>query len=196
MRIGLIRHGKTDWNALGKIQGQTNIPLNQEGIRQAKALAERLVQEPRQWNAVISSDLMRAAETARILADRLGIPQLPSDERLRERYFGEVEGTTEEERLARWGKDWRSLDCGQETDEEVRKRALGFIDDIARRMPDKNILVVTHGSLLAQLLRAMCDKLEDKPIGNLAYSVMERSGDRWEPLLHNCTLHLEQPQSQ
>jgi len=194
MRIGLIRHGKTDWNALGKIQGQTNIPLNQEGIGQAMALAERLLQEPRQWDAVISSDLKRAHETGRIIADRLGIPQLPGDERLRERYFGEVEGTTEEERLVRWGKDWRLSDCGQESDEAVRKRALGFINDAFKRMPDQNLLVVTHGSLLAQLLRVMCEKLEDKPIGNMAYSIMERAGDGWEPLLHNCTLHLEQPQ--
>jgi len=194
MRIGLIRHGKTDWNALGKIQGQTDIPLNQEGIQQAEALAARLYREQqqvkhKQWDAVISSDLLRAAETARIIAAKLDIPLLPSDSRLRERYFGEVEGTTEAERLARWGKEWRQMELGQETNEELRTRALACVHELVSK--GRNILAVTHGSLLAQLLRGMCDNLEDKPIVNMAYSIMERSGDGWQPLLHNCTLHLD-----
>jgi len=196
MRIGLIRHGKTDWNALGKIQGQTDIPLNQEGIQQAEALAARLFQEQQQvkhklWDAIISSDLLRAAETARIIAAKLDIPLLPSDSRLRERFFGEVEGTKEAERLTRWGKEWRQMQLGQETNEELRTRALACVHELASKEPKRNVLAVTHGSLLAQLLRGMCDNLEDKPIVNMAYSIMERSGDRWEPLLHNCTLHLE-----
>ncbi len=93
MLIGLVRHGKTDWNAEGKIQGQTDIPLNEEGKAQAIALANRLSGEERIWDAVVSSDLKRAFATAQIIAEKLGIPLLESDSRLRERYFGEVEGT-------------------------------------------------------------------------------------------------------
>ncbi|REE94295.1 putative phosphoglycerate mutase [Paenibacillus taihuensis] len=195
MRIGLIRHGKTDWNALGKIQGQTDIPLNEEGIRQANALAYRLQHEPLRWDAIISSDLSRAIETATIISKALQIPLLPPDARLRERFYGEVEGTTEEERQKRWGPDWKKCDCGQESDALVRERSLSFAQDTADANPDRNILVVTHGSLLAQLLKAMCADLADKPIHNLSFSIMERSGSSWNPLLHNCTLHLEQLQS-
>ncbi|CAH1218291.1 Adenosylcobalamin/alpha-ribazole phosphatase [Paenibacillus plantiphilus] len=191
MQIGLIRHGKTDWNALGKIQGQTDTPLNAEGIRQAQALAERLSRETMKWDAVISSDLMRANETARIIAQTLQIPLLDSDARLRERYFGEIEGTTEAERLARWGPDWRRSNSGQETDEQVRSRALAFVNEIAARQPSERLLVVSHGSLLAQLMKGMCGELEDKPILNMSFSIMERDGESWKPLLHNCTLHLE-----
>ncbi|MFD0711173.1 histidine phosphatase family protein [Paenibacillus sp. GCM10027626] len=194
MRIGLIRHGRTDWNALGKIQGQTNISLNEEGRRQAEALAERLYREKdeQKWDAIVSSDLSRAAQTAEIIANRLEIPLLPAEARLRERNFGIVEGTTEEERLSRWGKDWRQADVGQETDGQLRTRALSFINELAERYPQQNILVVTHGSLLAQLLKGMCESLENKPIVNMAFSIMRQGDDGWEPLLHNCTLHLEE----
>lgn len=191
MQIGLIRHGKTDWNGLGKIQGQTDTPLNAEGIRQAQALAERLSRESMKWDAVISSDLMRANETARIIAHKLQIPLLDSDARLRERYFGEIEGTTEAERLARWGPDWRKSNSGQESDEQVRSRALAFVDEIAAQQPIQRLLVVSHGSLLAQLMKGMCGELQDKPILNMSFSIMERDGESWKPLLHNCTLHLE-----
>ncbi|MBB3109300.1 putative phosphoglycerate mutase [Paenibacillus phyllosphaerae] len=196
MRIGLIRHGRTEWNALGKIQGQTDTPLNEEGVRQAHALANRLLAEGQQWDGVVSSDLMRASETARIIASTLGIPQLPSDARLRERYFGVIEGTTEAERLAKWGANWRSADCGQESDLELRTRALSFVEDAMERYPGQNLLAVTHGSLLAQLLKGLCEELEDKPIGNMAFSIFERDDNRWRPLLHNCTLHLDQIQAE
>ncbi|WP_274651631.1 histidine phosphatase family protein [Paenibacillus humicola] len=191
MKIGLIRHGKTDWNALGKIQGQTDTPLNAEGIAQAKALAERLSRDSLKWDAVVSSDLKRAYETARIIAAKLDIPLWPADSRIRERYFGEVEGTTEEERLARWGADWRQSSSGQERDDEVRSRAMAFIEEMAGLHPGANLLVVSHGSLLAQLLKAMCAQLEDKPIGNMSFSVLEREEGGWKPLLHNCTEHLQ-----
>ncbi|WP_219836551.1 histidine phosphatase family protein [Paenibacillus sp. R14(2021)] len=194
MRIGLIRHGKTDWNALGKIQGQTDIPLNTEGIRQAQALARRLVHEPMKWDAVISSDLKRALQTAEILAGALGIPLLAPDERLRERFYGKVEGTTEQERLQRWGTEWKQQALDQETDDALRSRALSFVEEAAAAVPAKQLLVVTHGSLLAQLLQAMCSELTDKPIHNLSFSIMEREASGWTPLLHNCTLHLERVQ--
>ncbi len=196
MRIGLIRHGKTDWNARGKIQGQTDTPLNDEGIRQAHALANRLSQDTMKWDAVISSDLSRAYETARIIAAKLHIPLLPGEKKLRERYFGLIEGTTEEERLERWGADWRKSDSGQESDEAVRSRALSFVEETTAQEPNCNILMVSHGSLLAQLLKGLNPELMDKPIGNLSYSIMQLEAGKWIPLLHNCTRHLEELQQQ
>lgn len=191
MIIGLIRHGETEWNALGRIQGQTDISLNEAGIRQARALAERLKAEDRVWDAVVSSDLKRARETARILADALGIPLLPPDPRIRERSFGQAEGTTEEERFARWGADWRSRDVGQESDDSVRERGLAFIADWQARNPEIRLLVVSHGSTLAVLLQSLCSGLEDRRIGNMSLSILESAGAEWRILLHNCSKHLD-----
>mgnify|MGYP001497765073 CR=1 FL=1 len=76
MRIGWIRHGITEWNTLGKIQGTTDIPLSPEGVRQARRLADRLAGDEVYWQGVVSSDLQRAAQTAKIVAHRLEIPVL------------------------------------------------------------------------------------------------------------------------
>lgn len=191
MIIGLIRHGKTDWNAQGRIQGQTDIPLNAEGIAQAQALAARLAADDRSWDAVITSDLARARETGRWIAEALDIPILEPDARLRERSFGEIEGTTEAERIARWGQDWRRADAGQETDDEVRERAVAFIEERRARQPDARLLIVSHGSLLAVLLRSLCEQLEDGYLVNMSYSILQYEPPGWRTLLHNCTRHLE-----
>ncbi|WP_206098783.1 histidine phosphatase family protein [Paenibacillus paeoniae] len=192
MLIGFVRHGKTNWNAKGIIQGQTDIPLNEEGIAQANALAVRLSNEQRIWDAVISSDLQRARDTAAIIAERLGIPVLEPDIRFRERYFGEIEGTTEQERLERWGADWREQGLGMELDSEVRARGVEAVSDLMGREEGLHVLIVSHGSFIAQILKELCADLEDSRLGNLSYSILERQGDGWHPLLHNCTRHLEE----
>jgi 2,3-bisphosphoglycerate-dependent phosphoglycerate mutase len=188
--IGLVRHGKTDWNEEGKIQGQTDIPLNAAGIAQAISLGNRLSSEERIWDAVISSDLKRAYATAQIIAGKLNIPLLESDPRLRERYFGEVEGTKEQERHERWGTDWRNVAEGVETNEAVRARGLSAINEWKLAFPDRNLLVVSHGSFLAQLLAEVCTGLEDQYLSNLSYSILERREEGWHPQLYNCTIHL------
>jgi len=194
--IGLIRHGQTAWNALGRIQGQTDIPLSEEGRRQAEALADRLLREEQKWDAVISSNLQRAHETARIIAVKLGLPLLAPDERLSERYFGEIEGTTTEERLRRWGEHWRQADAGQESDAAVRARGMSFVEEWRRREPEMKLLVVSHGSFLAQLLQEMCGQLDDGHLVNMSFSILQEestgAGGTWKPLLHNCSLHLQQ----
>jgi len=191
VKIGWIRHGKTEWNALGRIQGQTDIPLNDEGRAQARALAERLHRDGDVWDAVVSSDLSRARETAAVIAERLGLPLLDGDPRIRERSFGEIEGTTEPERLARWGPDWRSAAAGQESDEAVRSRGMSFVNEWLRKRPDVRLLAVTHGSTLAQLLSEMCERADDGYLGNMSLSILEFREDRWHSVLHNCTLHLQ-----
>ncbi|MDQ8735435.1 histidine phosphatase family protein [Paenibacillus sp. LHD-38] len=192
MLIGLVRHGKTDWNEEGKIQGQTDIPLNAAGITQAISLADRLSGEERIWDAVISSDLKRAYATAQIIAEKLNIPLLESDPRLRERYFGEVEGTKEQERHERWGTEWRDVAEGVESNDEVRARGLSAINEWKLAYPDRNLLVVSHGSFLAQLLAEVCSGLEDQYLSNLSYSILERRDEEWHPQLYNCTIHLNQ----
>jgi probable phosphoglycerate mutase len=190
MIIGLVRHGRTAWNAEGRIQGQTDIPLNEEGIRQAEALARRLAGEARMWDAVVSSDLMRARDTARIIADRLEIPLLEGDARLRELTFGEAEGLTEAERHARWGADWRKHAAGVEANEAVRARALAALRQWQQEHPELRLLVVSHGGFLAQLIAELCTDLEDQYLNNLSYSILQLQGGRWQPALYNCTVHL------
>ncbi|WP_314585425.1 histidine phosphatase family protein [Paenibacillus terrigena] len=192
MLIGLIRHGQTDWNLIGKIQGRTDIPLNENGRNQAKLLADRLSQDTYTWDYVISSGLQRAEETASIIAKSLNIPLLPPDGRLIERSYGQVEGTTQEERIARWGDQWREQDLGQETNEEVRARAMQFLQDMSEQHSNSNILMVSHGSFLAQLYLVLFQERFQENIKNLSFTVLEKRDLQWSPILYNCTRHLEE----
>ncbi|NGM81469.1 histidine phosphatase family protein [Paenibacillus sp. 7124] len=194
MLMGLIRHGQTDWNAAGRIQGQSDIPLNSEGRRQAEMLAERLLHEPYRWDYCITSNLSRAEETGRVIAGRLGLPLLEADERIRERAYGQVEGLTAAEREARWGKDWACQEFGQEKDEQLQARALAFMGDLSAKHPDKNVLVVSHGGLLAQLYAALYKNRYSERIGNLSLTILEKKEKEWNPLLYNCTRHILQNQ--
>ncbi|SDR80438.1 probable phosphoglycerate mutase [Paenibacillaceae bacterium GAS479] len=192
MKLGLIRHGRTDWNAMGRIQGVTDIPLNEEGELQAVLLANRLNKDELQWDAVVTSNLSRALETGRIIADKLGIPLLEPEPLLMERSFGSIEGTVEQERLDTWGTEWRTNpEAGMESDESVRARSAAFLKKYTEMMPDSRLLVVTHGSYLAQMLGVMVEGLDQSYLHNMCYSVLELNPEGWQSLLHNCTLHLE-----
>ncbi len=79
--IGFIRHGSTEWNRLGKLQGQLDTDLTEEGREQARLLGLRLAKET--WDGIISSDLTRARETAQIVSDLSGIPFIRTDKRLK-----------------------------------------------------------------------------------------------------------------
>lgn len=192
MLIGLIRHGLTDWNAIGRIQGQSDIPLNEEGRRQARLLAGRLKneQEPR-WDFVITSGLSRAQETGSIIAEVLGIPLLDPDSRIVERSFGQVEGLTSAEREAKWGKDWILQDLGQETEEQLRNRGLSFLQEMEQKYGDSHVLVVSHGALLAQLYEALFPEQCTDRIGNLSLTIVGKESAEWKLNLYNCTRHLE-----
>lgn len=194
MLIGLIRHGLTDWNAIGKIQGQSDIPLNDVGRMQAEMLGDRLLQESYRWDYCITSTLSRAAETGKIIADKLGIPILEPDHRIRERAYGQVEGLTAAEREGKWGKDWDLLQLGQETDEQLQARALAFMEDIAVQHPDRNVLVISHGGFLAQLYIALYKDKFSERIGNLSLTILEKKEREWDPILYNCTRHILQNQ--
>lgn len=148
--IALVRHGVTEWNYEGRAQGHSDITLNDEGRRQAEAVGARLHTE--RWDSIYSSDLIRAASTARAIARHTGQP-VTADPRLRERNMGLAEGTTHPERQLRWpGVPWNSLP-GLETHEELARRALGVLTEIAQRHPGERVVVVTHGAFIAAFLR-------------------------------------------
>jgi broad specificity phosphatase PhoE len=140
----LVRHGETDWNAEGKLQGHTDRPLNDYGRRQAQALADRLAGES--IDAVYASDLSRARETAEILGAKLGLPVLV-DPDLREKNWGNWEGLTPDERL--------HIEFQGETSEAHRDRTLGAVQRIVERHPGGRIVVVTHGGSLRRIQAAV-----------------------------------------
>ncbi|MFC7682036.1 histidine phosphatase family protein [Paenibacillus sp. GCM10028914] len=190
MLIGFIRHGLTEWNALGKIQGQTDIPLNEEGRLQAKMLGERLLHEPFTWDFIISSGLSRAEETASIISSILDIPMLEPDLRLRERAYGKIEGLTAAERETLYGLEWHLQDLGQEKDLELQARGMAFLEEMWTKYPDRNMLVVSHGGFLAQLYNVLYKDRCQERIGNLSLTILEKKDMDWVPHLFNCTRHL------
>ncbi len=149
-RIILVRHGETDWNLARRVQGHSDVPLNDEGRRQASALAEELAGET--VDAVYSSDLGRARETAEILAAVRGgeVVVLPE---LREKHFGTWEGMTDAEVMERFPEAQATGWGDGETTEEMTARIVSTIDTIVNRHPGELVLVVTHGGPMRALLR-------------------------------------------
>ena len=153
--LTLVRHGQTDWNLDRRIQGSTDIPLNDTGRADARAAAALLADGS--YDAVYASPLQRAQETAAIIADELGLESPGTERGLREREFGVGEGLLVEEYLQQWG-DWRAAVPGAESLEQVRDRALDALSSIShasrRRSAPRaeSIIVVSHGGLIRALL--------------------------------------------
>jgi broad specificity phosphatase PhoE len=138
--ILLVRHGETDWNREGRWQGHARTTLNQTGREQAAALAEQLAGT--ELDAVYSSDLPRALETAAILAAPRGLLPIP-EPGLREIDVGSREGLTEADLD---GSTWDG-----ETYEAHRERVHAAVQRIALRHPDGCVVAVTHGGSLRRL---------------------------------------------
>lgn len=159
-RLWLIRHGQTDWNAAGRIQGQTHTDLNDAGRKEAQVIARILARMPRKFAACYASDLRRAAQTAEIIAQPLGLP-VALVEGLRERSFGKLEGATPAEiRAARQAAgispsgdlaDWTGIP-GIETDDALYARCAAALREIATRHAGEDVLVITHGGVMGRIL--------------------------------------------
>ncbi|MGN7382385.1 2,3-bisphosphoglycerate-dependent phosphoglycerate mutase [Chlamydia abortus] len=187
--IGLVRHGVTDWNLEGRAQGQHDIPLNEEGIRQARLLGERLAQE--HWDYIYTSDLARASRTAEIIAEAMGMKVTGYDARLREKSHGDLDGTTEEERIERWGPSWREIDHGEETLQDVLRRSLSFMKEITAKHPEDRVLVVSHGAWIRATMGELIRDREISKLSNTSICVLQHTEENWSCLLYNCTRHLE-----
>ena len=169
IEILLIRHGETAWNAEKRLQGHLDIPLNAEGERQAAALGAALANEP--LDAIFSSDLRRAMQTAQAVADVQG-KTVSIDPGLRERCFGAFEGLQYHEIEARYPEAyaaWRARDrharypSGKhvaETLDEFFNRVTGTVDRILRQGNYRKVAVVTHGGVLDCLYRAASERLD------------------------------------
>lgn len=164
MRFILVRHATTDWNAAGRLQGQTDIPLGERGRAEAAAFAPSL--NGLGITHIVSSDLQRAIQTAEIFNAVLAVPTA-TDVRLREVSFGAVQGLTKEEALATFGEkvkiawdgegddityDFR--DYGGEESVRVAERHIAALQALKERYPGETILLVGHSKGFNTLLRA------------------------------------------
>ena len=188
--IGFVRHGVTAWNKEGRAQGSTDIPLDEEGIQMAENVRNRL--ESEQWDVIYSSHLLRAKKTAEIITERIPGVEFFVDDRLREISGGQVEGTTEIERIERWGESWRELDLGMETHEALIARGMAFIEDVKAKHPNERVLVVSHGSFIRRLVRALVtDKELNDSLGNTSVTVVKLLDETNYCELYNCMAHLQ-----
>ncbi|HEY9261642.1 histidine phosphatase family protein [Chitinophaga sp.] len=189
-QIAIIRHGTTSWNKAGKLQGHSDIPLDEEGVQQALKLGQRLAGEP--WDLVYSSHLIRARQTAAIIAQELGIDSVIEDNRIGEAGGGLIEGTTEAERVEKWGASWKLLDLGMESNASVVGRGVAFIQDLLTENSGKKILLVTHGSFIRQLLDALLPAMHPTPaMKNTSITRLQFSNENWHCELFNCVSHLD-----
>lgn len=151
-RLCLVRHGETDWNRDGRLQGLTDAALNERGRCQARALADRL--RGASADGLYASPLSRAAETAAILGEAFGRTPVPLDG-LRERDVGVWGGLTYDEVKVRFPGEWERVAAGEdlpvgggETKSEVTARMVATIDGIAALHPGGTVYVVGHGLAL------------------------------------------------
>ena len=170
----LIRHGQSEWNAEGRWQGQADPPLSELGVHQARAAADGVGMV----DAIVSSDLERAAMTAAIIAEGIGVGPVLTDERLRERHAGPWQGLTR----AQINEQYPGyLDNGQrpkgyESDEAVTERAIDALEEW--RLAGDTVLVITHGGLIGALEKSLGAPWER--FGNLdgRYFVLDEHGLR------------------
>lgn len=187
-RIALIRHGETDWNAQLKIQGQTDIPLNETGLAQAQRAADRLRVDDygtgvSQWHRVFTSPLSRAAQTASIISAHLEVEDLVHREELIERFFGAAEGLPpgpelDAVRLA----NGEFLDA--ETEFEVGSRGAAALEALHLAHPGENLIAVSHGSYIRCTLDVLF-QMKAPRIANTAVTMLHRTASGWSLSLLN-----------
>lgn len=142
--IYFIRHGQTDWNLLKLMQGQTDIPLNEEGRNQARKMAQTL--KGVTFDKVFCSPLSRAVETCKAV---VGEGKIIIDERLVERNFGEYEGKSLQIMIDEgfWKESGMQNFKRGESLSDVVSRVYSFLDEITQKYKNKNILIVAHGGI-------------------------------------------------
>ena len=188
MKILITRHGQTDWNVLGKIQGQTDIELNDNGRQQAKETGELIKNE--NIDIIITSPLKRAKETSIIINENFNVTII-EDNRLMERNFGKSEGLTKDDRRKLkeinpevndvWNYN-KNIDFnGMETMQDFCNRIYKFLDEIINKYRYKNILIVTHGGVSVPIkcyfmkypLENLCDRDAVKGLKNCEITKFE-----------------------
>jgi len=194
-RLLLIRHGQTAHNRIGIIQGHSNIPLEERGIEQAKALRDRLENES--INQIYASDLDRASQTAEIVAEPhdLMVCTIPE---LRERCFGIFEGRSKNDLVVAVEEAGESYStfrpCEGENVTDAVARSLPTIENIVQSFIGETIVIVAHGSLnraiISSILCGDCSLTDRFTQANTAINEIKYDGG-WNVQRINDTAHLE-----
>ncbi len=200
LRVYFVRHGETDWNIQGRLQGLTDTPLNARGIEQAQQIAERLAEVPN-IAAIYTSPLQRARTTSQIIGERLGLAPI-ADDRIVERNMGAVEGLTGAEvaqRYPEFAARWRVGEKrvpfpDEEPPEQMRRRIASFLHDIQAQHPDGSIVVVTHGGamgiIMALVMHLDLERRLPFWFDNASLNIVEFGGPVPRVLALNDTCHL------
>lgn len=182
-----MRHGETMWNRQGKYQGQSDVPLTDEGREQARILSERLKDE--KIDVIYASDLDRAIETAAIIAKYHDLNVLPAP-LMRELNFGIWEGMTYDEIIQKWPQEYNEWQRDPhnkkppegETLAELCKRVSKFLKETAREHPDSRILVVSHAGPIRAILSVLLNLRQDFfwkfKISNTSITIIEYDGQK------------------
>ena len=198
--LWMIRHGETSWNAEGRVQGQTDVPLSEVGHSQARAVAALFA--GRQIDALYSSDLQRVTQTAQPVAQALGLA-IRVEPMLRERHYGMFETLTYAEVRANHPDEFarfhaKELDYDFRSGESLREfneRSLACARALAQRHAGQSILVFTHGGVLEMVYRYAKNtglaSPRDFEIPNAAINRVEISGEAWRVLQWAECGHLE-----
>lgn len=176
--LGLLRHGQTDWNIDFRLQGVTDIPLNETGIAQAKDAA--FVIKAQDWDLIITSPLSRARDTAQIVADLYNFSKVAVEPLLLERSFGEAEGLSHEEWRAKYS-DTNTVPGG-ESHSDLEKRAQLLLDTLAANYSGKRVLAVSHGALIRVLLRIVSQgefPRDGERLGNACLNTFAHENAAW-----------------
>lgn len=200
----VVRHGETTWNREGRLQGHTDIPLSEAGFVQADELAERLAGEA--FDALYSSDLLRARQTAERVARRTGHPILV-DPRLRERHLGVLQSFTREEnarvhpgvyeRYLRGEADY--VIPGGESASQFFDRVIGALTSIAAGLTARRAVIVCHGGVLDALYRVAAGEGPEGPrkttLLNASINTFHYRDGRWSLHLWGDISHLGRDRS-
>ncbi len=198
MRLFIIRHGETEWNFTGRVQGHAQTELNATGHRQAKYLAERL---DGSFSAIYSSDLIRTIQTAIPLAKQTGLG-IRTDPRWREIDVGEGQGLSGEEVRTQWPEFFRQREIdfvrarwpGGEDFADVIAKVEDALQDLIKAHPGEDLAIFTHGGSARAALCVACggddSVFQTVNMPNTALSIIEWDGERWHVPLIADTGHL------
>jgi len=201
-RLLLIRHGRSTWNATGKLQGWADPPLDETGLEQVRRLAQRLVAERHTVAALYSSPQLRASQTAAQVAAALGLA-VQTDDRLKENDVGQLTGLTGDEVAQQYpdwvaqfhngSKDWLCPPGGEERD-SFAGRVASVMGEIVERHPEDTVAVVCHGGTLGVYLMHLLDlptrRRSPFQFDNTSLSIVSVSPQRVRLLKLNDTAHL------
>ncbi|MCY7672585.1 histidine phosphatase family protein [Bacillus altitudinis] len=187
--ICLVRHGETDWNAAKRIQGRTDIPLNDTGKWQAEQTG--LYLKDAHWDVVISSPLSRAKETAHLILQHVHAPLVIMDDFI-ERDYGDAEGMSFEERQKLFpNKQYPNM----EPLSALQDRMLEGIEKVRATYPDQRVLIVAHGAAIHTLLTSLADEqmgIQNTRLVNACLNYVEWTDGEWKVNDYNVVSHLTQ----